>query len=37
MILMFVGRLGLLTIGYALVLNQRKVDYTYAEERVMIG
>jgi trk system potassium uptake protein TrkH len=37
MILMFVGRLGLLTIGYALVLNQRKADYTYAEERVMIG
>ena len=37
MTLMFVGRLGLLTIGYALVLNQRNVDYTYAEERVMIG
>lgn len=37
MILMFIGRLGLLTIGYALVFNQRKAEYTYAEERVMIG
>jgi trk system potassium uptake protein len=37
MILMFAGRLGLLTIGYALVFNQHKADYTYAEERVMIG
>lgn len=37
MILMFTGRLGLLTIGYALAFNQRKAEYTYAEERVMIG
>lgn len=36
-VLMFLGRLGPLTIGYALVLQQRKATYEYAEERVMIG
>lgn len=36
-ILMFIGRLGPLTIGYALILYQRKTNYLYAEERVMIG
>ncbi|HMA64794.1 MAG: TrkH family potassium uptake protein [Fibrobacterota bacterium] len=37
MVLMFAGRLGLLTIGYALVMHRYKAEYTYAEERVMIG
>ncbi len=37
MILMFAGRLGLLTIGYAVVMHRYKAEYTYAEERVMIG
>lgn len=37
MLLMFAGRLGLLTIGYALVMHRYKAEYTYAEERVMIG
>jgi trk system potassium uptake protein TrkH len=37
MILMFAGRLGLLTIGYAFVMHRYKAEYTYAEERVMIG
>lgn len=36
-LLMFLGRLGPLTIGYALALQQRKAKYEYAEERVMIG
>lgn len=36
-ILMFIGRLGPLTIGYTLILYQRKSNYLYAEERVMIG
>ncbi len=36
-ILMFIGRLGPLTIGYALILYQKKTHYLYAEERVMIG
>lgn len=35
--LMFIGRLGPLTIGYALILYHRKSNYLYAEERVMIG
>lgn len=35
--LMFFGRLGPLTIGYALILYQRNANYEYAEERVMIG
>ncbi len=37
MILMFVGRLGPLTIGYALVSDVKKANYSYAEEKVMIG
>jgi len=36
-LLMFIGRLGPLTIGYALVLHRPKSNYRYAEERVMIG
>ena len=36
-IVMFIGRLGPLTIGYALILYQRKTNYLYAEERIMIG
>lgn len=37
MILMFVGRLGPLTIGYTLVSDIKKANYSYAEEKVMIG
>jgi trk system potassium uptake protein TrkH len=37
MILMFIGRLGPLTIGYALVFGNKPQNYTYAEERIMIG
>ncbi|HBY18379.1 MAG: Potassium uptake protein, TrkH family [Marinimicrobia bacterium 46_47] len=37
MILMFIGRLGPLTIGYALVFGSKPQNYTYAEERIMIG
>lgn len=35
--LMFFGRLGPLTLGYALLLSNRKQNIEYAEERVMIG
>jgi len=35
--LMFVGRLGPLTIGYAFTRYRRPARYRYAEERVMIG
>lgn len=35
--LMFFGRLGPLTLGYALLLSSRKQNIGYAEERVMIG
>ena len=37
MILMFVGRLGPLTVGYALVFGNKPQNYAYAEERIMIG
>lgn len=36
-LLMFVGRLGPLTIAYSLVRFRRPARYRYAEERVMIG
>lgn len=36
-LLMFIGRLGPLTIAYAFLSSKRPVKYTYAEERVMIG
>ena len=37
-LLMFIGRLGPLTIGFALILHQRQpARYTYATERIMIG
>jgi trk system potassium uptake protein TrkH len=35
--LMFVGRLGPLTVAYALVRQRTHAQYAYAEERVMIG
>ena len=35
--LMFIGRLGPLTIGYAFMRYRRPVRYQYAEERIMIG
>lgn len=37
MILMFVGRLGPLTVTYAMLPTHAKVNYKYAEERIMIG
>lgn len=36
-VLMFIGRLGPLTIAYALVRTAPPARYTYAEQRVMIG
>jgi trk system potassium uptake protein len=37
-LLMFIGRLGPLTIGFAFMLrNIRPAKYSYAEERIMIG
>lgn len=37
-VMMFIGRLGPLTIGFALMLrNVGPVKYSYAEERIMIG
>jgi len=37
-LLMFVGRLGPLTIGFAFMLRQRQpAKYSYSEERIMIG
>ena len=36
-VLMFVGRLGPLTIAYALMRRRPPAKYEYAEERVMIG
>jgi trk system potassium uptake protein TrkH len=37
-LLMFVGRLGPLTVGFALMLRQKPAArYTYATERIMIG
>ena len=36
-LLMFIGRLGPLTVGYAFIKGSKKAKYYYAEERVMIG
>ena len=36
-ILMFIGRLGPLTVAYSLFMFRPPADYAYAEERVMIG
>lgn len=36
-ITMFVGRVGILTLGIALAQRQRKAIYSYPEEKVMIG
>jgi trk system potassium uptake protein TrkH len=35
--LMFIGRLGPLTIGYAFIRHRKSIKYTYPEERIMIG
>ncbi|HOC69044.1 MAG TPA: potassium transporter TrkG [Candidatus Hydrogenedentes bacterium] len=37
MILMFIGRLGPLTVTYAMLPTHARVNYKYAEERIMIG
>lgn len=36
-VLMFVGRLGPLTVAYSLLRFRRPANYAYAEERVMVG
>jgi trk system potassium uptake protein TrkH len=36
-LLMFVGRLGPLTLGYAFATHRRRTRYVYPDERVMIG
>lgn len=36
-LLMFIGRLGPLTIGFAFLRRRRPAKYAYAEERIMIG
>lgn len=36
-LLMFIGRLGPLTLGFAFMRKTRPVKYSYAEERIMIG
>ena len=36
-VLMYIGRLGPLTLGYALIKKRKRVQYTYPEERVMVG
>ncbi|HQN00695.1 MAG TPA: potassium transporter TrkG [Candidatus Hydrogenedentes bacterium] len=37
MMLMFIGRLGPLTVTYAMLPTHARVNYKYAEERIMIG
>lgn len=37
MLVMFIGRLGPLTIGMAFLRRRRPAKYAYAEERIMIG
>ncbi|MGA1875169.1 MAG: TrkH family potassium uptake protein [bacterium] len=36
-LLMFIGRLGPLTMGYAFIRYKRPTRYVYAQERIMIG
>jgi trk system potassium uptake protein TrkH len=36
-VLMFVGRLGPLTLALSLIGEQRRAEYTYPEERLMVG
>jgi len=36
-LLMLIGRLGPLTVAYAMLPSHAKVNYRYAEERIMIG
>ncbi|MGG4470727.1 TrkH family potassium uptake protein [Paenibacillus alvei] len=36
-LLMFIGRVGPLTLAYALAKKQNKLPYKYAEEKIMIG
>jgi trk system potassium uptake protein len=36
-VMMFIGRLGPLTMAYALTIKRQQAKYQYAEERVMIG
>lgn len=36
-LVMFIGRLGPLTMAYALTIKRQQAKYQYAEERVMIG
>lgn len=36
-LLMFIGRLGPLTVAYAMIPARARITYKYAEERIMIG
>jgi len=38
-LLMFIGRVGIMTVAFSLMkkANQREVGYKFPEERVMIG
>lgn len=36
-ITMFVGRIGPLTLALAVAIKEEKIDYTYPEEKVMVG
>jgi trk system potassium uptake protein TrkH len=37
MIMMFIGRVGPLTIAFALVKNSGKPTFRYPEEKILIG
>jgi trk system potassium uptake protein TrkH len=36
-VMMFIGRIGPLTLVFALAKRQNKAKFRYAEERIMIG
>lgn len=36
-ILMFIGRVGPLTLAFALAKGRKELPFTYAEEKMMIG
>ena len=36
-ITMFTGRVGPLTLALAVAIREDKIDYTYPEEKVMVG
>jgi trk system potassium uptake protein TrkH len=36
-VVMFVGRIGALSLGLAMSLREKRTDFSYAEENIMIG